>query len=262
MNKVKKFFNGRLFYSLALGVLVAAVAATGAMFIGGNQSETGESPYLSMDESASQVVIGNTEATDPELVVPGEEIANETEAVDAVPETTEANVTEEAETTAVAAKQEETETAHPVDMSIGTSENLFFSEENKLSWPVEGEVIRDFSMEATVYYSTLNAYKVSPAILIQGEVGTEVKAAAEGVVKLINYNEELGNYLVVELGDGYEATYGQLTEIAVNAGDYVQAGDKLAQLGEPTIYYCVEGPNLYFQLTKDAVAVDPLDYIR
>ena len=149
-----------------------------------------------------------------------------------------------------------------MDMSIGTSENLFFSEDSTLAWPVEGEVIRDFSMEATVYYSTLNAYKVSPAILIQGEVGTEVKSAAEGVVKLINYNEELGNYMVVELGDGYEVTYGQLADIAVNAGDYVQAGDKLANLSEPTIYYSVEGPNLYFQLTKDETAVDPLDYIQ
>ena len=104
MNKLKKFFNGRLFYSLALGILVTAVAATGAMIIEGNRGDNGESQYLPMDESASQVVIGNTEANDPEVVLPTDEIINETEPVDAMPETTEAPAETEAESVEAAAE--------------------------------------------------------------------------------------------------------------------------------------------------------------
>ena len=114
MNKLKKYFNGRLFYALSLGILVAAVAATGAMIIDGNRADEGESQYLSMDESASQVVIGNTEAKDPEpeVMLPADEIIDETEAVDAVPETTVAETAPaEIKPVEVAAKPTEEETA-------------------------------------------------------------------------------------------------------------------------------------------------------
>jgi len=42
----------------------------------------------------------------------------------------------------------------------------------------------------------------------------------------------------------------------------VHAGDLVARLDEPTIYYSVEGCNLYFQMNKDGVPVDPLDYVE
>ena len=48
---------------------------------------------------------------------------------------------------------------------------LMFSEEDVLRWPVNGNVIIPYSMEQTVYFSTLDQYKYNPAIVIAGEVG-------------------------------------------------------------------------------------------
>ena len=120
----------------------------------------------------------------------------------------------------------------------------------------------DYSMDRTVYFPTLDLYKCNPAVLIQGEAGTPVKAAADGVVKAVGENEELGNYVNMDLGNGYELTYGQLSEETPEPGDFVEAGAYVGSLAEPTKYYVVEGTNLYFQMTKDGEPVDPVDFME
>ncbi|MGN1145190.1 MAG: peptidoglycan DD-metalloendopeptidase family protein, partial [Acetatifactor sp.] len=60
-----------------------------------------------------------------------------------------------------------------------------------------------------------------------------------------------------DLGDGYQATYGQLKDISVTLNSYIDAGEALGSVAAPTKYYSVEGSNLYFQLTKDGVAINP-----
>ena len=57
---------------------------------------------------------------------------------------------------------------------------------------------------------------------------------------------------------GYELTYGQLTDLAVAEGDMVVTGDPIGKVAAPTMYYSVEGTNVYFKLTKDGVPVDPM----
>ena len=148
-----------------------------------------------------------------------------------------------------------------MNAELKTADDLGFSADSRLGWPTEGEILRDFSMDATVYYPTLNAYKVSPAVLIQSEAGTPVKAPAEGIIRQMGYNQEIGNYVILELGNGYELTLGQLADLQAAAGDYVEAGTVLAEIAEPTIYYSIEGDNLYFQMTKDGEAIDPLDFM-
>ncbi|MCD8329854.1 MAG: M23 family metallopeptidase, partial [Lachnospiraceae bacterium] len=136
-------------------------------------------------------------------------------------------------------------------VDVSSSDVLSFSEADSLSWPVEGEVLREFSMDTTVYYSTLDAYKVSPSILIQGEPEGTVRAAADGIVTEIGTDEEIGNYVVMDLGGKYELTYGQLEEITVSEDQLVDEGDAIAMLAEPTKYYSLEGCNLYFMLKHD-----------
>ncbi len=138
---------------------------------------------------------------------------------------------------------------------------LVFSEEDVLSWPVDGNVLIPFNMEQTVYFATLDQYKYNPAVIIAGEVGEEVWAATDGKVTSIKEDAQTGTTVTVDLGDGFEAIYGQLGELHVKEGDRIEEGVLIGYLGEPTIYYSVEGCNLYFQLLKDGEAVDPLHYL-
>ena len=68
--------------------------------------------------------------------------------------------------------------------------------------------------------------------------------------------------MTVDMGDGYSARYGQLKEVPKNQGDYVDSGEILGYVSEPTKYYSVEGSNLYFQLLKDNQPVNPMEYLE
>lgn len=156
---------------------------------------------------------------------------------------------------------EEEETAETGSEQV-QADLLAFADDNTLLWPVDGDVILNYSMDKSIYFSTLNQYKYHPAIVISAEVGSEVRCAARGKVSQIKVDEETGTTLTLELGSGYETIYGQLKEVAVEEGDMVEAGALLGYVSEPTKYYTLEGSNLYFQLLKDGKPVNPLDYIE
>ena len=46
-------------------------------------------------------------------------------------------------------------------------------------------------------------------------------------------------------------------KITLEEGQQVNAGEVVGKVAEPTIFYSVEGSNVYFQLLKDGAPVDP-----
>ncbi len=177
----------------------------------------------------------------------------------------EASREDAAEANAEAEGEKETDDAEAAANLVNPVAELpyaFFNEASTMQWPLEGSILLDFSMDSTTYFPTLDLYRTNPAILIQAEVGTTVQAPAPGKVVAVDHNEELGDFVVIDMGNGYQAKCGQLTEVPVTTGDIVEAGAVLGQVAEPTKYYVVEGSNLYFSMTKDGTPVDPLDYIR
>ncbi len=139
--------------------------------------------------------------------------------------------------------------------------NYNFPAEQALTWPLYGDLIMNYSMDKTVYFKTLGQYRYNPALVIKAEVGTDVISSANGVVKEVYSNKELGNAIVLEIGEGYELTYGQMDNIAVNAGDVVETGTFLGTVAEPSVYYSSEGSNLYMKMTKDGIPVNPMDVL-
>lgn len=144
----------------------------------------------------------------------------------------------------------------------GNVSNLTFGEEDKIEWPVEGNVLLDYSMENTIYFPTLDTYKCNPALIIQSEKGKEIKAGIKGVVKTVSTEDEIGNYVVIEIGNGYELTYGQLSDIKVSEKDEVNKDTSIGLTADTTRYYENEGPNLYFKMTKNGEPCDPMDYLK
>ncbi len=145
--------------------------------------------------------------------------------------------------------------------TAGSSSGLDFSENNKLLWPVEGTLLMNYSMDKMVYFSTLDQFKYNPALIISGEKGDQVISSAPGVVKSIDKTAETGTTVNVDIGGGYELFYGQLSDVKVKTGDYVDSKTVLGYVGEPTIYYSVEGSNVYFEMRKEGQPVNPMDYL-
>ena len=144
----------------------------------------------------------------------------------------------------------------------GNVSSLKFGEDDKIDWPVEGNVLLDYSMDNTIYFPTLDTYKCNPALIIQSEKGKEVKAGIKGVVKTVSTEDEIGNFVIVEIGNGYEVTYGQLSDIKVSEKDEVNIDTCIGLTADTTRYYENEGPNLYFKMTKNGQQCDPMDFLK
>lgn len=135
---------------------------------------------------------------------------------------------------------------------------LTFSEADSLVMPFAGNILINYSADKSVYFPTLQQYKCNPALVLAATSGESVKAAADGMVSRIYNDPMTGQTVVMNLGNGYELTYGQLQEVIVSEGTYVAEGEIFAEVAEPTRYYAVEGSNLYLKLTKDGVPVNPV----
>lgn len=140
--------------------------------------------------------------------------------------------------------------------------NLSFDADTELVWPVKGNVILPFSVDHSIYFSTLQLYKCNPAMAIDCEVGTDVLAAAKGVVTAINDDAETGLTVIMNIGDGYELTYGQLANVKLKVGDVVNKSDLIGTVNYPTKYYSIEGANLYLKMMKDGEPENPMLYLE
>lgn len=156
------------------------------------------------------------------------------------------------------ARIEEMEDTMAIATSTSIQPALTFGDSDTLTWPIVGNVLINYSMDKTVYFPTLQQYKYNPAIIISAVEGETITAAANGKVSSVYTDPELGNVVVMELGNGYEITYGQLKDITVSEGGFVNQGDIIGSVAAPTKYFVVEGCNVYFKLTKNGVAVNPM----
>ncbi len=256
-DKVNQLFRDKLILVTVVLGLVAIVAAAGAVSIRKGNEHLEESPYLEIRESEG-LLVGEYENAQ----TAGD--SNATEAANA------AEVTEEPVHTEAAAEKAPTvkpqPAAEPEALEAGAivSESLVldFSEGEKLMWPVMGNVILGYSMDTTTWFPTLEQYKCNPANVIQSDVSTPVVAPADARVLEIGYNEEIGNYLRLDLGNEYTAICGQLKEIPVVENEYLHKGDILGYVAEPTKYYSIEGINVYFELLHAGSPIDALEYLE
>ena len=153
--------------------------------------------------------------------------------------------------------QQDTETA----AGAAAAPSLSFSEETQMEWPVNGNILLDYNMDQTVYFPTLDQYKLSPAIAVQAVEGAPVLASVPGTVYSIEENVQTGTTVTMELGSGYQAVYGQLKDLAVEEGQTIEKGAVIGYIASPTKYYSEEGSNLYFAMKKDGEPVDPIAYL-
>lgn len=147
-------------------------------------------------------------------------------------------------------------------ISTAMQPTLNFEEGDSLVWPVVGNVLINYSMDKTIYFPTLDQYKYNPAIVIQASEGDMITAAAAGKVTSVFEDAQIGTAVTMDLGNGYEVTYGQLDNVLVSEGSYVSMGDMIAQVAAPTAYYSVEGTNVYFKLTKDKTPINPMTCLQ
>ena len=188
--------------------------------------------------------------------------AEETEESDSYGEETEDTLKNTEETAGAGTETQVMENeAERASAEAASAPNLNFSEETQMEWPVNGNILLDYNMDQTVYFPTLDQYKLSPAISVKAVEGAPVLASVQGTVYEIEENVQTGTTVTMELGSGYQAIYGQLKDLAVEEGQTVEKGTVIGYIAAPTKYYSEEGSNLYFAMKKDGEPIDPIAYL-
>ena len=196
---------------------------------------------------------GNTERQDAQAV-------NGT-AADQNGETGSGETAANEETSAASGTVDSAENQETAVETAGAAQDLMFSEATIMELPVTGTVLIPYNMENTVYFPTLDLYQCNPGVVFSAAEGTPVLAAADGEVVSVENDARTGLTVTMNLGNGYEAIYGQLTDVSLEAGQKVQKAARIGAVAAPTKYYVKEGSNLFFEMKKDGKAIDPMAYL-
>lgn len=137
-----------------------------------------------------------------------------------------------------------------------------YNGKKKLTWPVMGNIILPYSMDATVYYTTLDQYACNDGIIVGAKIGEEVVSPGNGRVVNIEDTDRYGKMVTILLGNYYKAYCGQLENVDYEIGDDIQEGDVIGTVAEPTKSFVLEGPNVFFKMTYKGKAVNPVKYLR
>ncbi len=62
--------------------------------------------------------------------------------------------------------QETADARESADTSAAVQPELNFTEDSQMLWPVNGQVVIDYSMDATTYFPTLDQYKYNDALML------------------------------------------------------------------------------------------------
>ena len=92
---------------------------------------------------------------------------------------------------------------------------------------------------------------------LAADKGTAVLAAAEGTVTDAEFDSKMGNYVVIDHGNGYTTTYAHLQDMTVDIGQSVNIGDQIGTVGATGM---ATGPCLHLELRLNGEPLDPEDY--
>jgi murein DD-endopeptidase MepM/ murein hydrolase activator NlpD len=93
---------------------------------------------------------------------------------------------------------------------------------------------------------------------LAGAVGAPVRAAARGVVALVDTFYLAGRVIYIDHGEGLVTAYFHLSRQDVTVGDTVEAGQQIGLVGATGR---VTGPHLHWVVRYGAISVDPLSFL-
>lgn len=174
MNNEKLSFLKGKGASVALVLCFVAVIAMVGAFTYNNYQGRMEQQLAEAEEQTDELTKEHSkETTGKDIVLP----ESKRNTSDAEEETDENEKDEEDEEKDAS----EEETSDDVS-TAGQTADVWFSEESILEWPASGAVLINYSMDQTVYFSTLEQYKYNPALIIGGVTGENIGASAPGIV--------------------------------------------------------------------------------
>jgi len=124
----------------------------------------------------------------------------------------------------------------------------------RLPWPVKGKIIAHFGSRPAPGRPRLAGVELAPR-----HGSGQVKAIAAGQVRYADWFGGYGLMLIVDHGDGLMTVYAHNDVLYKSLGDWVEAGDALADAGSTG---WVRDVRLYFEMRDGGNAVNPVRWCR
>ena len=132
------------------------------------------------------------------------------------------------------------------------AEQSMAARRGRLPMPAAGPVLSSFG-------AGLPDGRRSEGWLIGTAAGAPVKAIAHGRVAFAEWMNGYGLLLILDHGDGYLSLYAHNDALLREPGDWVEAGDPIAEAGSSGGQ---SRPALYFELRRNGQPVDPRQWLR
>lgn len=140
------------------------------------------------------------------------------------------------------------------DIPKGLDQNVAFASlKGRLSWPVPGSLANRFGADQP------GSRMPWRGVVLKAAAGTPVKAVARGRVAYADWLPHFGLLVIIEHGDGYMSLYAHNRELYTEAGDWVEAGQVIAKVGESGGQ---DAPGLYFELRKNGKPFNPAAWVK
>ena len=123
----------------------------------------------------------------------------------------------------------------------------------KLNWPVKGRVREKFGSNRgnqTMRWS---------GVIIAAKEGEQIKAIHHGRIVYSDYLRGFGLIIIIDHGDGYMSLYGHNEALFKQPGDWVEAGEQIATVGQSGGY---PTSGLYFEIRLRSKALNPVKFIQ
>ena len=121
--------------------------------------------------------------------------------------------------------------------------------------PVDGaRITSGFGMR---FHPVLGYTRMHKGIDFGVPVGTPVMASGTGIVKIAGRSNGYGNYMRIDMGNGYGFAYGHLSRFApgLHPGSHVHQGEIVAYSGNTGLS---TGPHLHYEILVHGTQVNPL----
>lgn len=143
--------------------------------------------------------------------------------------------------------------------------SLYFLDRVSFFCPVgyKGDmVIRSDSRGDGLFAAERSGRRLHQGIDLAAEIGAPVFASRSGFVVAAKRNHGMGNYVVIRHPGNFITIYGHLSEIVTVRGRFVRQGEVIGKVGKTgNANYPDIQPHLHFELKKDGMPRDPLEYL-
>ena len=143
---------------------------------------------------------------------------------------------------------------------------LYLLDKEYFLCPVEYKrdmVIRCDSRGEGFFAAGRNGNRLHQGIDLFAKVGTPVVASRAGKAAVAEQSRGMGKYVTISHPDGIITLYGHLSEVYVRNDEFVRQGRVIGSVGKTgNANFRDIQPHLHFEVRKNGLAQDPLQYLE